>query len=309
MGALRDCHARGYGDGSLRIGSRTPVGALPSWVTPEIARGGFATGAASAGGPREPYERTLAHEFGVPAQRSALFAYALTAPGLAWLGALLDSGRYRIALPEEAALLTAAWPAHHGETEQAVELVGVLAPFADRLRFLPRPAESAAPAVDSVHRRTVGEVGAALGHRQPGESVEHQREARTVWGPFADELLSLWLETAEDPRTGTVLTRTPDEGWRRRAALLLQRYEALALRHTGCRKRRGAKGNTGILRAALGEVAAGRDLDPRQLGLLRHACASTVRKRGLPGSQRHAALRAEQAGQAPFRPTTHWPSS
>ncbi|MBC9712979.1 hypothetical protein H9Y04_10400 [Streptomyces sp. TRM66268-LWL] len=288
----------GMAAGSLRIGSRTPVAGLPSWVTPEIVRGGFATGDASAGGPLEPYERKLAHEFGVPAQRSALFAYGLTEPGLAWLGGLLDSGRFHVALPEEAALLTVAWLVRQGEAEQALELVGVLAPFADRLRFLPRPTAHPAPATDAVHLRSVGQATEALGRRGPHEAVETQREALTVWQPYADELLALWLETADDPQSGTVLTRTPDEDWHRRARELLRRYETLAAQHTGSRKRRGAKGNLGILRAALGEVTAGRGPGPRRLGLLRHACASMVRKRGLPGSPRHAALREEQARQA-----------
>ena len=37
---------RGMASGRLRIGSRTPVKDLPAWVTPEVLRGGFATGEA-----------------------------------------------------------------------------------------------------------------------------------------------------------------------------------------------------------------------------------------------------------------------
>ncbi len=288
----------GMTDGSLRIGSRTPVADLPAWVTPEVVRGGFATGHASASGPLEPYERKLAHAYGVPADRAALFAYCLTEPGLAWLGGLLESRRYEVALPEEAALLTVAWLVRHGEQEPALELVRTLRPFADRLRFLPRPAPHPATGTDEVYRRTVGEVREDLEGRRPNEAIETQREALAVWLPLEDELLSLWLETAEDPGSGAVLTRTPGEDWHRRAVVLHERHRELAAVHHRCGQRRSSKGNLGILRDALDEMVTERALTPRRLGLLRHAAASMVRKRGLPGSDRHRALRAIQARQA-----------
>ncbi|MFI6944060.1 hypothetical protein ACIBI4_32805 [Streptomyces sp. NPDC050418] len=294
----------GMADGSLRIGSRTPVAELPAWVTPEVVRGGFATGAASAGGPLEPYERKLARTFGVEADRAALFAYGLGEDGLAWLDGLLESGRYHVAVPEEAALLTVAWLVRRGQVEEAAELVGELGPFAGRLRFLPRPAAHPRPDADAVHRRTAGDAGAALALRGPNEAIESQREALTVWQPFADELLALWLETAEHAETGDVLARVPDEDWYRRAAALLSRYEELAATHHRCAKRRGPKSNLGIMRGALDETVAARTLTPRRLGLLRHAVASAVRKRGLPGSTRHGELRAAQAQQA-ARPSHH----
>ena len=34
----------GMADGSLSVGSRTPVSGTPAWVTLEVAHGGFATG-------------------------------------------------------------------------------------------------------------------------------------------------------------------------------------------------------------------------------------------------------------------------
>lgn len=37
-------------DGSLTVGSRTPVADTPAWVTLEVADGGFATGRCLAGG-------------------------------------------------------------------------------------------------------------------------------------------------------------------------------------------------------------------------------------------------------------------
>ncbi|MFG2332379.1 hypothetical protein ACGFMM_22480 [Streptomyces sp. NPDC048604] len=289
----------GIAEGRLTIGSRTPVAGLPSWVTPEVVRGGFATGTAGAGGPVQPYEEEYARQFGVLATRGALFAYGLTEPGLDALGALLDSGGYEVTVPEEAALLTVAWLVRAGEVAAAVELVEELAPYADTLRFLPRPAVARAGDgggdAGAVHRRTVGEARGTLERRAPNEAVETQREALTVWNPFADELLAHWLEAAGD---GRVFERVPDADWYARGATLLLRYRYLAASHTHCRKHRDPKGNTGILVAALVECAAGRPLEPRRLGLVRTAVEAMVRRRGLPGSERLGVLRRAQAAQA-----------
>ncbi|MEV4194907.1 hypothetical protein, partial [Streptomyces toxytricini] len=296
----------GMTDGTLAVGSRTPVAGLPAWVTPEVVRGGFATGTPAAGGPLAPYEEEAARRAGVPADRAALFAHALTEDGLAGLWQLLDSGRYEVALPEEAALLTVAWLVRADDFDTAAELVTELRPFADRLRFMPRPADRPAADEDAVHRRTVGEAAAALRARRPKEAVEAQREALSVWRPFDDELLAYWL-----PRTGAEAAAPARTGVRdgsaraartaapcAEAARLLERYRALAAAHTRCGKHRDPKSNTGIMLRALEDAAAGRPQEPRLAGLLRHAVASAVAKRGRPGSPEHARLRAEQARQA-----------
>ncbi|WP_369148215.1 hypothetical protein [Streptomyces sp. R44] len=286
----------GMAAGTLRIGSRTPVEGLPTWVTLEVLHGGFATGVPSAGGPLLPYEAAAARRAGVPEDREALFAHALTEEGLTELWALLDDGRYDIAVPEEAALLTVAWLVRAGEGEAALELVAELRPFADRLRFTPRPSGAPAPDTGAVHRRTVAEAGAALSRRRPNGAVETQREALAVWRPFADELLRHWLETAGPDHR--VLAREPAAGWHARGAALLDRYRSLSREHTLCGRHRDPRGNMGILRGALEETTAGRPLDARRTGLLRHAVTSMVRKRGLPGSDEHTALRRAQAAQA-----------
>ncbi|MFI6951736.1 hypothetical protein [Streptomyces sp. NPDC050422] len=282
--------------GRLSVGSRTPVVGLPPWVTPEVMRGGFATGTASAGGPLQTHETEAARGFGVPAERRALFAYCLTEPGLAWLWDRLDSSSYEIGVPEEAALLTMAWLVRHGQTSAALDLVAELEPFADRLRFLPRPADGPAPdTAEAVHRHTVSDAVDTLIRRRPNAAVETQREALAVWQPFGDELLVHWLRTA---RGGQVLELAPDAGWLAHGEVLLGRYRLLAAEHTLCTKHRDTKENLGILRGALEEVVAGRPLEARRLGLLRHAVQSMVRRRGLPGSAAHMALRRCQAEQA-----------
>ncbi|MFF3206319.1 hypothetical protein [Streptomyces sp. NPDC002962] len=288
----------GMANGLLTVGSRTPVRDLPAWVTPEVLRGGFATGAPSAGGPLTEYETEAARRAGVPADRKALFAYWLSEDGLAQLYELLDGGRYEVTVPEEAALLTVAWLARAGETDAALGLVEELAPFAGRLRFTPRPSTRPAPDAGTVHRLTVAEAGESLARRRTSEAVETQREALAVWQPFGDELLAHWLETADDGQPARVLTRAPGAAWHGHGAELLGRYRDLADRHTHCTKHRKPKENLGILRGALEETVAGRELDARRLGLLRHAVTSMVRRRGLPGSAELTALRREQAAQA-----------
>ncbi|MFJ6783351.1 hypothetical protein [Streptomyces yangpuensis] len=306
----------GMADGSLTVGSRTPVAGLPAWVTPEVVRGGFATGTPGAGGPLAPYEADAARRAGVPADRAALFAHALTEQGLEELWELLDTGRYEVSLPEEAALLTVAWLVRADDFDTAAALVTELQPFADRLRFLPRPADRPTPDAGTVHRRSVGEVSDALRARGPRAAIEVQREALGVWRPFDDELLGYWLQHGE--ATAPVLAAADGPGRERvpgpgaaaprpgrggvdarvQAASLLERYRALAAVHTQCRKHRDQKSNTGIMLRALEEAAAGRPLTPRLAGLLRHAVTAVIAKRGLPGSDRHARLRAEQARQA-----------
>ncbi|MFE9603082.1 hypothetical protein [Streptomyces hokutonensis] len=289
----------GIAGGRLTIGSRTPVAGLPAWVTPEVVRGGFATGAPSAGGPLQPYEIRLAEQFGVPADRRALFAHCLTDTGLTWLWGQLNSGRYEVTVPEEGALLTMAWLVRHGEAAAALDLVTELEPFAGQLRFLPRPSSGrpASEGTDALHRRTVDDTVDRLVRRRPNAAVEAQREALAVWQPFGDELLAHWLETAGG-EGGRVLELAPDEAWSARGSALLSRYRLLAEEHTRCGKHRGPKGNLGILRGALEEAVAGRELDARLLGLLRHAVASMVRRRGLPGSPAHTELRRAQRVQA-----------
>ena len=61
--------------GRLSVGSRTPVAGFPAWVTPEVVRGGFATGNPSAGGPLQSHETEAARSFGVPAERRAIATF------------------------------------------------------------------------------------------------------------------------------------------------------------------------------------------------------------------------------------------
>jgi hypothetical protein len=291
---------RGMLGGTLKVGSRTPVEGLPAWVTPEVVRGGFATGAAAAAGDMTLKERLVARRAKVPPRRAALFAHYVTEEGLAELDELLTSRAYAIDVPEDAALLAVAWLVGAGDLDGAHEVTEAIAPFADRLLFLPRAAEPDPREPGVVSRQTVADARGHLAARGADERIETMREALTVWNPYADEVLSLWLETVQDGRAGAALPG----GWRERGAALLARYDELAAAHTRCTKHRRPKENLAILRAALADAVAGRELDGRRHRLLQHAVDSMVRRRGAPGSPEHARVRAAQAADAAL-PTHH----
>jgi hypothetical protein len=142
-----------------------------------------------------------------------------------------------------------------------------------------------------VWREPAGEAGAALRRRRENARVEAMREALMVWNPLADELLDLWLETQDGE--GRLAGVFPP-GWYERAEELMAGYRSLAAVHTRCRKHRRPKENLAILRTAVQETLAGRQLTPRTQGLLRHAVAAMLARRGRPGSPEHAGLRAVQ---------------
>ncbi|MCO8274417.1 hypothetical protein M1L60_27845 [Actinoplanes sp. TRM 88003] len=254
----------GMAAGSLRIGSRTPVAGFPAWVTPEVVRGGFATGTAAAGGPLRPHEAAIADD------RAAVFAYYLTDAGQAELCSRLDSGRYRLEFAEQAALLAMAWLLRSGDRDRALGLLEEIGPYGGQLSFSPVPADAGEQDPSVVWRADAGEVRTALAARRENSRVEAMREAMTVWNPFADELLTLWLTTG-DP----VATVFPGD-WHGHAEALLARYDALAAAHTLCGKHRKPKENLAVLRAAAQDVVHGGELTPRQLGLLRSVVAAMV---------------------------------
>ncbi|WP_433359819.1 hypothetical protein ACQPZX_25635 [Actinoplanes sp. CA-142083] len=286
--------------GRLAIGSRTPVAGLPAWVTPEVVHGGFATGAAVASGPLTRHEMAVSRRNGLPLSRQAVFVHYVGEEGLAALTGMLDSGGFRVEVPEESALLVVAWLARAGLGAEALDLLEVLRPYADRLRFSPTPAP-ALPAADPslVWRRTAGETAAALRSRRPNARVETQRTTLQVWNGFADKLLGLWRETevdgrlgafADAPREGTASVGR-DEPWARRAEAAVAEHRALTVAHPPSKRHGGPKANVTVLVTALDDLLHGR---PWRGGLVRTAVDAMVRKRGVPGSASHAALRSWQ---------------
>lgn len=286
----------GMAIGLLNIGSPQPVSDLPTWVTLNVMRGGFATGVPQAAGEPTPFEHELAAAPGSPAQvRAACFEQCLTEPGLHRLWSLLDSGMYRVDVPEAAALLTVAWLVRAGHVATAIELVDVLRPLSARLRFVPVVMD--APEADPSYawHRTTGQVRDGLGGRRPRPQIAAMVETLTVWNPFRDEVLTHWLATRD--AAGRVGCQTPP-GWGEGTELLLGRYAQLAAQHRLCSKHRRPKENLAALLAGLAESRNTADMSADQLARVRHAVDSIVARHGEPGSPQHAQVRARQAANA-----------
>jgi hypothetical protein len=121
---------RGMGDGSLRIGSRTPLADVPAWVTPEVVHGGFATGRLLAEVPLRADEAAQVTALPVDAPgRTDRERFNLWHLGDAGQGELLSApaqGTFHVELPEDAALPVVAWLLGNGHDAAALDLVAEL---------------------------------------------------------------------------------------------------------------------------------------------------------------------------------------
>jgi hypothetical protein len=274
------------------------VKGFPAWLTPEIVRGGFATGAAAAAGPLEPDEITLAEHLGMENGRSHLFAWFLSDEGIRKLDAWLKSGLYRLDLPEHGALLSVAWLLRNGRTDAASVLVRSLEPWAAHVRFWPY--ELTEPEVPGVHIATLPVVSARLERKRPQRQVEAERETLAVWNPFADKVLSHWWATRSSEG---ILGAAFPPGWIDGATELLAEYQRLAAQNTLTKRHADPKENLQILLSGLHACLAGKPDSPA-MGQVRLTVANMVAKRGepgspgSPGSPRLAELRAAQARTA-----------
>ena len=298
--------------GGLSVGSRTPLAGTPAWVTLEVAHGGFATGRLLAEQPLDADERELQAGLqpDVPGLtgRERLNLWSLGDAGQRDLLQMLAQGRYRVEIPEQAALLVVAWLLEHGQFEAALDLVAELRPWMSRLRFTPRPAAQAAPAGVLVHVQTAGEAAAALNAMRPRPQIAAMHATLGVWHPLSDRLIALWCDTVDGdlprlaPGSGTDGTvtggwpcrRWPDD-WASRRSAWLADYRQAADDHEPAGGRRAAKGNFARLLVAL--EACEQDssaLTGRQVGWIRRALANTITRHGAPGSPERTGLRAIQ---------------
>jgi hypothetical protein len=183
----------GMQNGTLDVGSRTPTGA-PAWVTLDVVTGGFATGGHAAGGGLRDHERVLAAQRQLPVARGALNLHFLTAPDAS---EMLASGCYRIEVPEEGALLVVAWLRRCGELDRADELVRMLAPWFEALRFYPIPAESAFETKETVRLQDVATTLKTLDVQRHQRQLETMRDALLVWKPLRERAIALFAETVD----------------------------------------------------------------------------------------------------------------
>lgn len=272
--------------GALRIGSRTPVAEAPVWATLEVLQGGFASGRLLAGGELQPHELELAERLGLNPDRRALNGYFVSEAGFQELGRWLESGCYRVQLPEEGALLTVAWLSRQGPRGAARALLDQLLPHFSRLRFYPIPADQPGPSGEQVSRIGVGELCRRLQGLRQAQSYLRMRIAVQVSLPFLDRVVELLQETVEE---GWPCQKYP-EAWAARATTLLQKIPP---------GRPSQRRLAAYLQRCLEDPQSLSGLD---LSRIRCMLRGIEAKRGLPGSVRLETLRQQQRDQV-SRPT------
>jgi hypothetical protein len=221
--------------GRLEVGSRTPLQNVPAWVTLEVLKGGFASGALLAGGALQAHEIELLQHcpgFAPGTERQSLNCYFLSDAGLAQLRGMLNSACYEVTLPEESALLVVAWLLEHDDAEAARQLIATIAPYFASLRFYPVPLAQARRFGAQVHVQTVADTVQSLQHISPNLAILAQQEAVQIWAPFYDRMLVLMMETELDGQFCHQFS--PD--WRERARALLEQYQVLRKVHQHCSK-------------------------------------------------------------------------
>ncbi len=285
----------GIASGTLAIGSRTPVEDTPTWVTLEVAHGGFATGRYLAEGPLEQWEEELVAS--LPADfnsalgaRHRLNSWCLTDEGLAQLQERLSARTYAIDVPEEGALLVVAWLMRNGFDGVALDLVAELYPLIDRLRFYPRPADRPIVGGAVVHLRAAGDVAAQLQQVEVPAQVAAMRDAITVWNPLLDRLVDLWLST--------YVAGWPCQQWPGTWSADRESWLAdfgVAAKALPTSRHLNERSPFTIMREALQRCPNDSTaLSPRDVGRLRKAVDANVDRRGTPGSEPHVALRTQQ---------------
>ncbi|MCU1681490.1 MAG: hypothetical protein JWQ81_2229 [Amycolatopsis sp.] len=306
----------GLADGTLEVGSRTPVTDTPAWVTLEVAHGGFATGRYLAEVPlgEDESDRLVELPDGIPGRtaRERLNLWYLSDEGQAELVTALRTGTYYVDVPEEAALLVVAWLIDRGHHELALDLVADLRPLLHRLRMTPRFRSLPRPAGALVRLETTGEVRERLRSLTTRPPLAAMLETLRVWNPLYDRLVAQWCDTVDDalPRLdenanvagGWPCRRWPAD-WTARRNAWLEDYRTAVRDHQRSSAHRNPKSNFAQLRQALEACPedSGR-LSAREVGRIRRALANTITKHGAPGTEPRAALRAIQAAAA-SRPT------
>jgi hypothetical protein len=290
----------GMAAGTLAVGSRTPVADIPAWVTIEVAHGGFATGRCLAEVPLSEDEAARVATFpeDVPGRndRERLNLWYLGDVGQVELLDAVSAGRYRVELPEDAALPVVVLLLHKGFAEQALELVAELRPLMHRLRLAPRFEPTPLPSDSAVRVATVGHAAASLRAVEVPRRIATMRRTLTVWDPLYDRLVALWCGTVDGElphldEDGAVRGGWPCRSWP--AHWASARTQWLADFAETCRTQPLSGGQTNPrsnfarLRHALESCPEGSDaLTGREVGLLRRAIANTVNRRGAPATER-----------------------
>ena len=316
--------------GRLSIGSRTPTKA-PAWATLKVRHGGFATGTLLAGGPLQTHELALFAELGFAPHvdgRSRLNRYFISEAGLARLQAVLHAHCYRIAVPEEGALLVIARLVALGYEAEARDLLKEIEPWFDKLRFYPILSDKSYSMPDGnktglletpVMYQTVKDTIHSLEEVSPNQQILAQKETIDVWLPLYDRIVALFLETVEGevptlqtddsgrwvrsvegkfPVIGGWPCRHYREGWNEAAEAVIKEFDQQAKLHKRCGKPWRQKNSLGQLQLYLRLcINTPEALTGREVGRIRLILARYVAKRGRPESVQARATRERQAVQ------------
>ncbi|MDX3659518.1 hypothetical protein PV646_19620 [Streptomyces sp. ID05-26A] len=299
----------GMADGTLAVGSRTPVADTPAWVTLEVAHGGFATGRYLAEVPLSEDEAarvaSLPDEVPGGNERERLNLWYLGDAGQAELLDAVRAGRFRVEVPEDAALPVVALLLDKGFPEQALDLVAELRPLMHRLRLTPRFEPVARPSDSAVRAASVRDAAASLRAVRVPAQLAKMRAAVTVWDPLYDRLVALWCRTVDGelPRLGEDGSvhggwpcRTWPADWTAERAQWLADFADMCRTVTPSGRQTNPKNNFARLRRALESCPHGSlELTAREVGWIRRAIANTVSRRGAPETEQRGAWHAAQA--------------
>ncbi|WP_439658618.1 hypothetical protein ACSHWB_40535 [Lentzea sp. HUAS TT2] len=299
----------GMAGGTLAVGSRTPVADTPAWVTLEVAHGGFATGRYLAEVPLSEDETarvaSLPDEVPGGNERERLNLWYLGDAGQAELLDAVRAGRFRVEVPEDAALPVVALLLDRGFPEQALDLVAELRPLMHRLRLAPRFEPVARPSDSAVRVASVRDAAASLRAVRVPAQLAKMRAAVTVWDPLYDRLVALWCRTVDGelPRLGEDGSvhggwpcRTWPADWTAERAQWLADFADMCRTVAPSGRQTNPKNNFARLRRALESCPHDSlGLTAREVGWIRRAIANTVSRRGAPETEQRGAWHAAQA--------------
>lgn len=312
-----------------KAGSRTdatshaPGRKRQSRVASETAHGAPATGDLTDDTPLLAHETERLAIIEAPdgaTPRAILNGYFITQNGREELGRMLESGRYRIDAPEEAALPAVHWFLVNGETHRAYETLRAIAPFWDRIPFYPTPTDRARLSSRTLSLETAAETVRRLRAKKPSRQMAAMKETLVRWVPMYDRAVALFLSTVRGPiprfgrnEDGTLARQANGqpvvEGgwpcqiftrqWKGRAEALLADYERERSEHPLAKGPDRPKGNFARLRHYLQIcIDDPKALTGRDVGVIRKILASFVSRHGTLGSPRLNRVRRAQARDA-----------
>ncbi|UYM18620.1 hypothetical protein [Endozoicomonas euniceicola] len=305
----------GIFDGSLAVGSREPVKGMPFWVTPVVLKGGIASREYAAGGELTDYERSLLEELSIDVtdntpeavekNRKLLNSMWLTNESyIATLNRMLETGHYRIQYPEQGMHLLIRNLISMGEKEKADDLISLITPFFDKIRFFPEPAESPVNMGDSFSFYTVDWMKGFFKKMKDVFEDPRSNSDRLIYEQIlsekmknnADDRLSLLMETIEgeppylddSKLCGGFPCRLFPEGWFERAKEnMAEKGRLLDIAKEKQLKIFTRKRGSNLHILKIMQSILDKNVDEIAVKKLRKIMAEVNRKRGLPGSERY----------------------